>query len=116
MEVHRLRYRDRVTIEFLKDGSNQDIPGPWLKWAAFKQDRNFQLEKSRIVLSKSRFLLELPEVRELHFSSAAELDIDSGVSDLIDKFAADTQSWDENQFNESPVTSKTKAQIWEAIS
>ncbi len=93
MEVHRLRYRDRVSIEFLKDNESQDIPGPWLKWAALRQDNNFRLEKSRIVLSKSRFLTELPAVRELHFLSEAELDIDSGISDIIDRFAAEREAW-----------------------
>lgn len=116
MEVHRLRCRDRVTIEFFHNGSIQDIPGPWLKWAAFKQDKNFRLEQSRIVLSKSRFLLELPEVRELHFLSTAELDIDSGVSELIDKFAADRKSWHATQLNESPLIGKTRDQISKAIS
>jgi SNF2 family DNA or RNA helicase len=93
VEVHRLRYRDRVSIEFLKDNESQDIPGPWLKWAALRQDNNFRLEKSRIVLSKSRFLTELPAVRELHFLSEAELDIDSGISDIIDRFAAEREAW-----------------------
>lgn len=115
MEVHRLRYRDRVSIEFLKDNESQDIPGPWLKWAALRQDNNFRLEKSRIVLSKSRFLTELPAVRELHFLSEAELDIDSGISEIIDRFAAEREAWSATFRNETSALEMSEEFLSDSI-
>lgn len=116
MEVHRLRYSGQVTIEFLKDGAGQEISGPWLKWAAFSQDTNLKLENSRIILSKSRFLRELPTVRELHFLSKAELDIDSGVSEMIDRFASEREAWRTTFLDETAQASESKSQLSEAIS
>lgn len=93
MEVHRLRYRDRVTIEILRDGIVQEVPGAWQKWAAFSSASDLRLEKTRIVLSKSAFFRELPTVRELHFLSSAELDIDLGISSIIDQYSEEREAW-----------------------
>lgn len=115
MYIHRLRYRNRVTIEFLTNGESQDIPAPWLKWATFNQDSDFKLEQSRLLMSKTRFLKELPSVRELHFLSEAKLDIDQGISEIIDRFAAEREAWRATLAGESPKSGLSESELLEAI-
>lgn len=82
----RISRNGSIGLEFFDEGQKVEIPDRFAGWANLYKGFGLQTSGNRIVLSKSRFLRELPSIRSLRDELGLEVTLDEEASRLIEDF------------------------------
>lgn len=95
-----------VSVEIVDHGNASDLPGPVKAWATLNEGHGLAREQTRLVFSRSRFLISLPSIIRLRSQLGLlprETETDAKVDQLIAKWVGESADWEKaTSLSESP--------------
>ncbi len=111
----RISYDETVGLEFFEDGLKVEIPGRFRGWAALYDGPGLRLLGDRIVLSKSKFLRELPSIVGLRNELGLGTILDQAATQLTERFREERKAFDLARRGEAVALQGAKAQVLDTL-
>lgn len=84
-----------VILEIHEDGGALELPGPVKAWATLNEADGLTPEATRLVFSKSRFLVSLPSIIRLRNQlSISSTQTDASVDELVARWGDEKDAWE----------------------
>ena len=95
-----------ISLEVRGDEGVLELPGPVKAWATLNESNGLRPEATRLVFTKSRFLLSLPSIIRLRDQlNISSTHIDAAVDELVARWGDEKDAWEKITQQKEPARS-----------